>query len=171
MTTRSGRLKSSIAAPSRRNSGLETTANWSRGARSAMMRSTSSPAPIGTVDLTTTTVKSSTTAGDLARRVIHGMHVGRADLGERRRADGDEDRLRAAPASSRLGREGKPPRRLIGEHQLAQSRLVDRDVALAKARDLALIDLDADDLMAEIGETGPRDEADIARPDHHNAHR
>jgi hypothetical protein len=32
---RSGRLKSSIAAPSRRNSGLETTANSASGARLA----------------------------------------------------------------------------------------------------------------------------------------
>jgi hypothetical protein len=53
---RSGRLKSEIAAPSRRNSGLETTANAASGRSSRMMRSTSSPVPTGTVDFVTTTV-------------------------------------------------------------------------------------------------------------------
>jgi hypothetical protein len=52
-------LKSSIAAPSRRNSGLETTANWAFGLVSRMIASTSSPVPTGTVDLVTTTVKPS----------------------------------------------------------------------------------------------------------------
>lgn len=56
---RSGRLKFSIAtrAPSRRNSGFETTATSALGLTSCMMRSTSSPVPTGTVDLVTTTVK------------------------------------------------------------------------------------------------------------------
>ena len=62
MTMRSGCLKSAIAAPSRRNSGLDTTANRSLDLCSAMICSTSSPAPIGTVDLITMTVKSSMTA-------------------------------------------------------------------------------------------------------------
>src|SRR3984893_15179697 len=45
MTMRSGRLKSSIAAPSRRNSGLETTAKSASGRVSRMILSTSSPVP------------------------------------------------------------------------------------------------------------------------------
>ncbi len=56
-TTRSGRLKSSIAAPSRRNSGLETTATSASGRSARMIASISSPVPTGTVDLVTTTVK------------------------------------------------------------------------------------------------------------------
>jgi hypothetical protein len=59
ITTRSGCLKSSIAAPSRRNSGLQATANESGGAHSARMRPISSQAPIGEVDLLTTTRKPS----------------------------------------------------------------------------------------------------------------
>ena len=53
-TTRSGRMKSSIAEPSRRNSGLETTAKACSPPRPA--RTSSSiiwPVPIGTVDLVT----------------------------------------------------------------------------------------------------------------------
>jgi hypothetical protein len=56
ITIRSGRLKSAIAAPSRRNSGFETTAKAASGRVSRMIRSTSSPVPTGTVDLVTTTV-------------------------------------------------------------------------------------------------------------------
>src|SRR5439155_452643 len=57
MTMRSGRSVSSIAQPSRRNSGFETTSNatglgWWR----SMTSRTRSPVPTGTVDLLTTTV-------------------------------------------------------------------------------------------------------------------
>ena len=58
-TMRSGRLKSPMAAPSRKNSGFDTTANSSCGLVSRMMRSTSSPVPTGTVDFVTTTVRGS----------------------------------------------------------------------------------------------------------------
>ena len=59
---RSGCLKSWMAAPSRRNSGFETTANSASGRASRMMRSTSSPVPTGTVDLVTITVKPASAA-------------------------------------------------------------------------------------------------------------
>jgi len=55
MTTRSGRMKSEIAAPSRRNSGFDATSNCADGATARMRRSTSRPVPTGTVDLVTTT--------------------------------------------------------------------------------------------------------------------
>jgi hypothetical protein len=51
MTIRSGCLKSWIAAPSRKNSGFDTTATSTLGRISRMIRSTSSPVPTGTVDL------------------------------------------------------------------------------------------------------------------------
>ncbi len=54
-TIRSGRLKSEIAAPSRRNSGFEATETSASGLISRRIRSTSSPVPTGTVDLVTTT--------------------------------------------------------------------------------------------------------------------
>ena len=56
-TTRSGNLKSRIAAPSRKNSGLEATTTSADGLASRISRSTSSPVPTGTVDLVMTTVK------------------------------------------------------------------------------------------------------------------
>ena len=55
-TTRSGLMKSVIAAPSRKNSGLEATSKSAAGFASAMMRFTFLAVPTGTVDLSTTTV-------------------------------------------------------------------------------------------------------------------
>ncbi len=57
ITMRSGRSVSSMAEPSRKNSGLETTSNGTRVFwwRSITSR-TKSPVPTGTVDLFTTTV-------------------------------------------------------------------------------------------------------------------
>jgi hypothetical protein len=55
ITTLSGRMKSEIAAPSRRNSGLETTSKLACGATARMRRATSRPVPTGTVDFVTTT--------------------------------------------------------------------------------------------------------------------
>ncbi len=58
MTTRSGRMKSSTAAPSFRNSGLEATENGIDTPRApssaAMVECTRSAVPTGTVDLSTT---------------------------------------------------------------------------------------------------------------------
>ncbi len=57
MTMRSGRSVSSMAEPSRRNSGLETTSNWIGISWWRVITSrTSSPVPTGTVDLFTTTL-------------------------------------------------------------------------------------------------------------------
>jgi hypothetical protein len=70
---------------------------------------------------------------DGASRVVNEMHVGRADLSQRRRADCDEDRLRAAPRLFETGREREPARSLIGEHQLAQAGLVNGNATLSQA--------------------------------------
>ena len=101
---------------------------------------------------------------------MHEAHVGRADLGERRRADGDEDRVRSAPGRLEARCEREPSRGLVGEDQLAQARLIDRDATFAQTIDFGLVNLDTNHLMAEIGETSPRDKPDIAGADHHDAH-
>ena len=64
MTIRSGRMKSATAAPSFRNSGLDTTVSDASAAAPPRARSsapmaerTASAVPTGTVDLSTTTLK------------------------------------------------------------------------------------------------------------------
>ena len=56
MTIRSGRMKSAIAAPSRRNSGFEATSKSAFGLASATIRLTCRAVPTGTVDLSTITL-------------------------------------------------------------------------------------------------------------------
>ena len=57
ITTRSGRMKSFIAAPSLRNSGFETTPKFARVFfRSVINFRMCSPVPIGTVDFVTITL-------------------------------------------------------------------------------------------------------------------
>ena len=55
MTTRSGRIKSPIAEPSRRNSGFEQMSNAACGRHFWIISDTSRPVPTGTVDLVTIT--------------------------------------------------------------------------------------------------------------------
>ena len=56
MTTRSGRMKSSMAEPSRRNSGFETTENLWRPGFVLRISSIWAPVPVGTVDFVMTTL-------------------------------------------------------------------------------------------------------------------
>ena len=55
-TTLSGLMKSSIALPSRKNSGFETTSKRASGFIFFIIFFTSAPVPTGTVDLFTITV-------------------------------------------------------------------------------------------------------------------
>src|SRR6185312_883562 len=50
-------------------------------------------------------------------------------------------------------------------HQVGQARLVDRDLAALQALDLGGVDVDAPHLVAELGEAGRGDEADVAGAD------
>jgi hypothetical protein len=115
-----------------------------------MIRSTSSPAPIGTVDE---------------------AHIGGPDFGKRRRSDRDENRLRSACGLFEAGREQEASCAAIRQHQLAESWLINRDAPGAQSGDLALIRVDAEDFVSEIRHAGSRHQSDIACADHYNSHR
>ena len=82
----------------------------------------------------------------------------------------DEDGARSLYPFGEIGREGKASGARVAVDQRVKPRFVDRHDAFAKTFDLRGVLVDAHDIMAEIGETGPRDEADIARPDHCDFH-
>ena len=95
-------MKSSIAAPSLRNSGLEQTANGDAWSPAATAARTFAAVPTGTVDLVTTILGSFMCRPIVLGHAEHVLQVGRAVLA-RRRADGDEDdpRARAPPRRGR----------------------------------------------------------------------
>ena len=77
-----------------------------------------------------------------------------------------EDSLRLARA---ISDHATQPNTLTNLSLLAL-RQGDDALALAQAGDLALVLVDADDVVAELGKARPRHQADIARADHRNPH-
>ena len=71
---------------------------------------------------------------------------------------------------TRLGGEAQPAVAHIIRHQGVQAGFIDRNAAVLQARDLGLVLVDAHHAVAEVGETGARDEAHIAGSDHRHAH-
>jgi len=96
---------------------------------------------------------------------------GMAIAAARGRADRDKDRIGARHGRSQIGGEGQSACRHVARDQRIETRLVDRHPPRLQRGDLALVLVDADHLMPEIGKAGTRYQADIARTDHRNAHR
>ena len=88
----------------------------------------------------------------------------------RRRADGDEDGIGIADGAGRIGREEETLFLDILGDQAVEAGLIDRHDAVFELLDLAGILVDAGHRMAEIGETGAGNEADIAGTDDRNTH-
>ena len=94
---------------------------------------------------------------------VDGGEVGVAGVG-RRGADGDEQQARA-PRARRRCRVEKCRRSRLRSTISARPGLVDRDLAVLEALDLVRVDVDAVDLVAELGEARRGDEADVAGAD------
>ena len=88
----------------------------------------------------------------------------------RRRADGDEDGLGGLGRLGEVGGEEEPLRAHVLGDQLGQARLVDRHLAARQGGDLVGVLVDAGHDVAEVGEAGAGDEADVTGTDHCNAH-
>jgi hypothetical protein len=76
-------------------------------------------------------------------------------------------------ASARLGRvggDGEPAAATLRAHDLPAGRLVDRDLAALQQLDLALVDVEAQHVVADVGEAGAGDEADVAGSDDADLH-
>ena len=96
--------------------------------------------------------------------------VGEAVAAARGRTNRDEHRVGCGDRAGELGREFQPAGARIVGHQLIEAGLVNRHFAARQSRDLRLVLVDANDLMAEIGKTRAGNKADIAGADHGNAH-
>ena len=101
---------------------------------------------------------------DGARHGEHVAEVRRAIL-IRRRTDRDHDGLAMRYTARGIGRKTKTARSAITCNQRVEPRLVDRHLAAAQQIDALGDDVAADDAVAELGEAGGGDEADVADAD------
>ena len=88
----------------------------------------------------------------------------------RRSAHRDEDNLGAPHRLSDVLAEEKTLTPDVGSDEIVEPRLENRDLAALQRRDLGLVPVDAGHDVPEIGETGPRDEADISTSDDRKPH-
>jgi hypothetical protein len=149
---------------------LDTTTTLASGLASAMIRSTSSPVPTGTVDLVTMDGEPRNRGRDLARGHVDVAEVGMAVAAPRRRADRDEHRLRLGDRPREVGGEIEPPLAHVGGHQAVEAGLEYGNVSIAQARDLGAVFVDAGHVVTEVGKACPGHEPDISGADHGDAH-
>ena len=171
---RSGSMKSSMALPSRRNSGLEATAKRSAGrclADDGGELAAGADRNRGLRHDDRELVRRTRMGGDRARRLLD------------RRIDKAESapppfpsvgvptamKSTSTPPHDRLvdvGRETQQAAARIGGDELLETRLVDRDLAGLQPGDLRRVLVDADDVVAKFRQAGAGHQADIAGPDH-----
>ena len=89
----------------------------------------------------------------------HRGEIGVAGVGGRR-ADGDVDEVGAVDRLADVG--GKAKALAVSRDQLLEARLVDRHLAALQGRDALRDHVPDDDRVAELGEAGTGDEADVA---------
>ena len=92
--------------------------------------------------------------GDLAADGPDAAEVGAAVV-PLRRPDGDEDDLGLGDPLGQVGRERQPAVAEVAVDQLGQARLVDRHLALLEPLDLGGDLVDADHVVAALGQAGP----------------
>ena len=98
-----------------------------------------------------------------------GADVGRS-VGPRRRAHRDEVRVGLVEGSHDLGGEAQAPGPHVAAHQIGEARLVDRDGAALELANAFGVDVDAQDLVAQLREPGPRDETHVADAERDELH-
>ena len=74
------------------------------------------------------------------------------------------------PAFGEVGGEGEALFAHVLLHQVFEAGLVNGNHAGLKGVDLLRVDVDTDDVIAEIGQSCAGDEAYVARPDYSNIH-
>ena len=108
--------------------------------------------------------------GDLGGGGEDIAQIGMAIAAPRRCADRDEHGVGPGDGRLQLGRESQPAGRGVARHQLIEAGLVDRDLAVPQPLDFAGIVVDAGHRDAEFRKTRAGHQADIACPDHRDAH-
>jgi hypothetical protein len=92
------------------------------------------------------------------------LQVGRAVL-VGRRADTDEEQRAVLHGQVDVRRELQATGSDVAAHDLQQARLVDGDLAVVEDADLLGVHVQADHMVAHLGQTGAGDQADVAGAD------
>ena len=95
--------------------------------------------------------------------------VGRAVLAGRR-ADGVEDQRAEFDGGTGVGGEGEAALLDIAADDVLEAGLEDRHDAVGQTLDLRRVDIDAGDLVADIGEAGASHQADVTRSENGDLH-
>ena len=103
-------------------------------------------------------------AGDFGRGRLDVSQVRLAAL-TRGCAHGDEDDLRILHRLVVGGSEAQPPGLVVAPHDLLQARLVDGQDALLQVVGLLLVTIQADDVVAQVGQASAGDQAHVADTD------
>ena len=108
--------------------------------------------------------------GDLAG---HALDVGEvhAAIGLRRSRHRDEDDLRVIEPVFDGIREAQPLGRDVAMHEILKPRLIDRDLPRLEHIHLALVIIDTNDVVPDLGKTSARNKADIAGTDDAEIHK
>ena len=107
---------------------------------------------------------------DVAGDAQHVLEIGGAVLALRR-ADGDEDDLRGFDGAGQLGRERQPAFGRVALDELGQPGLVDGHAGPPQHPDFALVLVDADHVVARLGQAGSHHQPDISRSNDRYFHR
>ena len=108
-------------------------------------------------------------APDARRRAQHVLEVGRAVLAGRG-ADGDELDRAVRDRALDVGGEVQPARGHVARHHLVEAGLVDRQPAALQGGDLVRVDVQAQHVVAHVGEAGAGNQPDVARADDGDFH-
>jgi hypothetical protein len=107
---------------------------------------------------------------DGTRRRQHMLQI-RAAVLARWRADADELQGSVRHCGGDVGRELQSPGRGVAPHHRLQSRLVDRNLPGPQQRDLGLVHVQAQHVIAHFRQAGRRHQTDITRPHYGDLHR
>src|SRR6266545_1259148 len=92
-------------------------------------------------------------------------HIEVSAIGLLRSRHGDEDDLRVVHSLLNAAGETQPTRRDVTVNNLFKPRFINWDLARMQLFDLLRVVVDANDIMADIGETGARHETDVTGTD------
>src|SRR6266516_2115537 len=160
ITMRSGRLKSSIAAPSRKNSGSQLANDG--------VHLVVGPDRNGRFDDDNGIALDF--GGNSARGVIHVREIGKTVAPSRRSSHSQKDRVGCTNRGCGFGGKRQAADFHVACNQRIQARLEDRQASASQLPDFRRIAVDAGYHVSEIREAGPGDEPHVTGTNHCYSH-